>query len=515
MLEKVSVRNGLTAVVVVFAAMLAAAAAVGWMALRTSTESIEALHRTGVRQANALNSATIALLRAEISLARYVNLKEAGRLDEADKSLARARDNTALAHKLYAEFRAAPRAAGKERELAEALDAGFDKYANQGIPQLFAALEKWDLPRFKELTAKPLSPSFTPAAQAFYDHANVQAQDAAAAAQSQFASFRLTASAGLAVALVLIVAARWTMARTLIAPLEQAGAHCARIAQGDLTGRIVPRANPEMGALFGAIAAMQAGLAGTVSTVREVTDSITVGTGQIASGNGDLSSRTEQQASSLQQTTASVSELACTVQKNADSAKQASGLAADASQTARRGGTVVGQVVDSMQKIAANSARIADITSVIDALAFQTNILALNAAVEAARAGEQGRGFAVVASEVRSLAQRSASAAQEIKALIAASGETVADGEQHVQAAGRTMQEIVESIGRVAAIVDRIAAASDEQSTGIGQVNEAVVQIDRFTQQNAALVEQAAAAAGSVSEQAQRLRDSVAVFRLG
>ena len=515
MFSRISLRSGMTALLVVFALALAGAAALGWQAMRAGNRSLQDLHRVGVRQVNAIDNATVALLRAEISVARYVTLKEADRQQEADKSLARARENTELAKRLYAQFRASAQADGTDRALIDALDAGFDKYANQGVPQLFAAAEKWDLPRFKELTSKPLSPSFTPAAQAFFDHANKAGDAAVAAAQSRLAAFQAMCVGGLAVALATIVGARRAMTRLVVGPLEEAGAHCERIARGDLTAAVPPRPTREVAGLFGAIGAMQAGLAGTVGTVREATESITTGTGQIAGGNGDLSARTEQQAASLQQTTASVAELASTVQVNAQSAREASGLAADASQTAQRGGEVVGRAVDTMQRIAANSSRIADITSVIDTIAFQTNILALNAAVEAARAGEQGRGFAVVAGEVRSLAQRSASAAQEIKALIAASGATVQEGEQHVQSAGRTMHEIVEAIGRVAGLVDRIAAASGEQSTGIGQVSEAIAQIDRFTQQNAALVEQAAAAAGSVSGQAQRLRDTVAVFRLG
>jgi methyl-accepting chemotaxis protein len=286
-----------------------------------------------------------------------------------------------------------------------------------------------------------------------------------------------------------------------------------RIADGDLTVEVATRANDNSSLLY-AMKGMTENLERTVRGIKTAGDSIATDSKQIAAGNADLSQRTEEQASSLEETASSMEELASTVKQNADNAKQANALAATASEVAVRGGAVVGEVVQTMSSINQSSKKIADIISVIDGIAFQTNILALNAAVEAARAGEQGRGFAVVASEVRTLAQRSASAAKEIKELISDSVNKVEAGTRQVGDAGRTMEEIVSSVKRVTDIMAEIAAAAHEQSSGIEQVNQAVMQMDQVTQQNAALVEEAAAAAESLREQAQQLGQEVAVFRI-
>ena len=285
------------------------------------------------------------------------------------------------------------------------------------------------------------------------------------------------------------------------------------IADGDLTVEIATRGGDSSSLLF-AMKTMRDKLVGIVSQVRAGTDTITTASGEIAQGNLDLSSRTEEQASSLEETASSMEELTSTVRQNADNARQANTLAGAASDVASKGGAVVGQVVQTMESINASSRKIVDIISVIDGIAFQTNILALNAAVEAARAGEEGRGFAVVAAEVRNLAQRSAGAAKEIKALIGDSVEQVEIGSKLVRDAGLTMDEVVGSVRRVADIMQEITAASSEQSAGIEQVNMAIVQMDQVTQQNAALVEQAAAAAESMQDQATALNQIVSVFRL-
>jgi methyl-accepting chemotaxis protein-1 (serine sensor receptor) len=271
----------------------------------------------------------------------------------------------------------------------------------------------------------------------------------------------------------------------------------------------------EIGQLLAALDAMNRSLAGIVGDVRRGTDTIAAASDQIAAGSQDLSARTEQQATSLEETAASMEELTSAVKHNADNARQANTLAAAASGVAGRGGDVIRAVVGTMGEISASSRRIAEIIGVIDGIAFQTNILALNAAVEAARAGEQGRGFAVVATEVRNLAQRSAAAAREIKHLIDHSVERVEAGGRLVEQAGATMHEIVASVHRVTDIMGEITSASAEQTAGIGQINVAVAQMDQVTQQNAALVEEAAAAAGAMRDEAKRLAASVGVFRTG
>ncbi|MFG6447741.1 methyl-accepting chemotaxis protein [Roseateles sp. BYS180W] len=316
----------------------------------------------------------------------------------------------------------------------------------------------------------------------------------------------LTSLAGLAIAL--------SMVRGVVAPLRILTASAKAIGQGQLNLPIRTQGQDEMAELLRTMEGMRQSLAEVVNTVRQNADGVATASAEIAHGNADLSQRTESQASALEQTAASMEELGSTVQQNADNARQANQLAVNASSVARRGGDEVAEVVSTMQGINDSSRRIADIISTIDGIAFQTNILALNAAVEAARAGEQGRGFAVVASEVRSLAQRSAEAAKEIKTLISASVERVEQGSALVNRTGATMHEVVSAIQRVADIVAEISSASSEQSSGVHQVGEAVTQLDQTTQQNAALVEQSAAAAESLRNQAEQLQQAVRMFQL-
>ena len=318
---------------------------------------------------------------------------------------------------------------------------------------------------------------------------------------------------GIIAILLAAVLATW-LGHNITRPLEVALDLARRVARGDLTARVEARSKDEIGQLVDALKDMNESLVRIVSEVRSGTETIATASAQIAGGNMDLSARTEQQASSLEETASSMEELTTTVQQNADNARQANGLAVSASEVASKGGTVVAQVVDTMGSINESAKKIVDIIGVIDGIAFQTNILALNAAVEAARAGEQGRGFAVVAAEVRNLAQRSAGAAKEIKSLIGDSVEKVESGSRLVDQAGATMQEIVESIRRVADIVAEISAASDEQRAGIEQVNQAIGQMDQVTQQNASLVEEAAAAAEAMQDQSKSLAQVVSVFKV-
>ena len=340
------------------------------------------------------------------------------------------------------------------------------------------------------------------------------AEAAAVDSELAFAQARNILLSAALVALLLAAAAAWSIIGSITRPLNQAVSVTNRVAEGDLTTQIDDHRHDELGQLLGALKRMQDSLVRTVGAVRGNADSVATASAQIAQGNLDLSQRTERQASALQETAASMEQLGSTVKLNADNAQRANALSQDAASIATRGGTVVQQVVERMKGIDESARRIENITGVIDGIAFQTNILALNAAVEAARAGEQGRGFAVVASEVRTLAQRSAEAAREIKGLIASSVEQVQQGTGLVAEAGQTMDEIVNAIQKVSALVGEISTASVEQSTGVSQVGEAMSQMDQSTQQNAALVEESAAAADSLRRQAGELVAAVATFRL-
>ncbi len=320
--------------------------------------------------------------------------------------------------------------------------------------------------------------------------------------------------AAIVVAILLSIGAAFYLVGAINTPLMQAVAVARRVADGDLSLQAPVKSTNEFGQLLAALRDMTASLAGIVKDVRSESEVIATASTQIAAGNMDLSSRTEQQASAIEETAASVEELTSTVRQNAENARQANELAASATQIATRGGTVVTEVVGTMGEINASARKIVDIIGVIDGIAFQTNILALNAAVEAARAGEQGRGFAVVATEVRNLAQRSASAAKEIKELIGDSVSKVDAGTRLVDQAGATMEEIVQSVRRVAGIMGEISVASAEQSSGIEQIHQAISQMDQVTQQNAALVEEAASAATSLQESAAGLADRVSVFKI-
>jgi len=410
-------------------------------------------------------------------------------------------------------------AAPEDQALAATVAARWQAYmqVHRRILALGRAGNRDDAREIGDGAGKSTSDEALVALDALSEHAFKAAEGAAALADRAYRRAEMgTWGLGIA-ALVIGAALALLITRGLLSQLGGEPAHATAVARavagGDLSTPIAVRAG-DTGSLMAALAHMQSSLHEVVSRVRQGSEQVAGASMQIAQGNGDLSSRTEQQASALQQTSSSMEQLGATVRQNADHARQADELANGAGAVASRGGAAVARVVETMRGINDSSRRIADIIGVIDGIAFQTNILALNAAVEAARAGEQGRGFAVVASEVRSLAQRSADAAREIKSLIAASVERVEQGTVQVDDAGATMNEVVAAIGRVTAIVREISEASREQSQGVTQVGAAVADMDRTTQQNAALVEQSAAAAESLQEQARQLVDVVASFRL-
>jgi len=408
-------------------------------------------------------------------------------------------------------------ASAEEKELA---DAWYAKSGGLGIASVRSAVadirgDHWD--DAEQVLIKTINPTYRVGTAASSDLSAFlvkrgQANDASVEAES--ARLRWLLAGAVLASFVLAAVAMRALVRGITEPLQQAIAIARRVAAGDLGSRIEVAYGNELGDLLRSLKLMNESLVTIVGSVRDSSDSIAIGAGQIATGNADLSHRTEQQAGSLQQTASSMEELTATVRANAEAALAADKLAKSASDVAARGGAAVMTAVSTMDEINASSKKIADIIGVIDGIAFQTNILALNAAVEAARAGEHGRGFAVVAGEVRSLAQRSAQAAREIKTLIAASVERVEIGSRQVDDAGRTMEDIVGQVRRVSDLIAEISAATNEQSGGLGQVGEAVSQLDRVTQQNAALVEQSAAAAESLKQQAARLVGAVAAFKV-
>ncbi|WP_086966919.1 methyl-accepting chemotaxis protein [Caballeronia glebae] len=433
---------------------------------------------------------------------------------EVASTVERARMMRERADGYWKEYMALPQAPG-ERRLA---DAAQDKrLALQGIVDKGVAAVMANDHDGIIANAKAMQVTYNELANAndaLRKHLTEASHKSYEETQNRFQWFRALSLGAIALGLAAAVFAWVSLRRAIARPLEAALGHFEAIAAGDLRREVAVTSRDEMGQLLEGLAKMRASLLTTVRTVRSGSESIASATQQIAAGNTDLSSRTEEQASALQETASSMEELTGTVRQNADNARQASALAANASAIAGKGSAVVTQVVDTMREIDGSSSKIADIISIIEGIAFQTNILALNAAVEAARAGEEGRGFAVVAGEVRSLAQRSSAAAKEIKELIDTSVARVRTGTTLVDEAGRTMNEIIGAVQRVTDIMGEIAAASEEQSSGIEQVSRAVTQMDEVTQQNAALVEEAAAAAQSLEDQAARLRQAVAVFQV-
>ncbi|MEX3944033.1 methyl-accepting chemotaxis protein [Paraburkholderia sp. BR10937] len=517
MLQRWSIRTTLTGVGVILVALTVLVGTLGLVALGRASDAFTEIVRGDLVAMHALNDASAYLLRTRVAIDRASALTAAGQADDAKKVIDRAQELLGKSNEAWQAFQTAPKS-GLDAATLDALAAKRATLMQDGVQPEFAALRANDQPAYHAIADTKISPMFVdydnvagPLAQALEDSA--QAREVGA--HDKIAVMRIAIGAAIAVALVLVVVIRFAMRGLIVQPLEDAVTCFERIAHGDLTQPVTVYSDNEIGRLFGGIKRMQESLVTLVSAVHTGASSIDVGAREIAMGNTDLSQRTEQQAASLQETASSMEQLTGTVRQNAENARQASQLAVNASDIATRGGEVVGEVVNTMQGIAASSAKVVDIISVIEGIAFQTNILALNAAVEAARAGEQGRGFAVVAGEVRSLAQRSASAAKEIKELINDSAEKVQSGSQLVGRAGTTMEEILQAVRRVTDIMGEISAASEEQSGGIEQVNRAVTQMDTVTQQNAALVEQAAAAAASLEEQTRQLQNVLGTWTTG
>jgi methyl-accepting chemotaxis protein-1 (serine sensor receptor) len=514
MFSNMKIRTCIIAVLALYMVAMLVSNTVSWLGLQSSNQKLDDVNNLYSDQVTVVYDMTTELLRArQVLVNSYIQL-QGGLVVDAVRNAERATEFLAQSNKSFQAFQKAPRLDGTQ-DMAAAIITAYKQYSALVDSQLNAVRGKSSEDFLKTSDqSRVANDALKKSTDAFLSYVDKITDVMVAKGHGDFELAQRVTILMVAIALVLTIGCWLFISRMLLRPLRDANDHFDKIAAGDLAHRVEVRSNNEIGLLYSGLKRMQESLTRTVSTVRRGVDEINVGSREISAGNTDLSSRTEQQAASLEETAASMEQLASTVKQNADNARQANQLAASASDVAERGGSAVAEVVSTMQGISASSRKISEIVSVIDGIAFQTNILALNAAVEAARAGEQGKGFAVVAGEVRSLAQRSAQAAKEIKGLIEDSVTKVGAGSQQVERAGSTMQEIVASVKRVTDIMGEISAASDEQSSGIDQVNRAVSQMDEVTQQNAALVEEAAAAAGSLEEQAQRLAEAVSVFKI-
>ncbi|WP_447981025.1 methyl-accepting chemotaxis protein [Achromobacter kerstersii] len=515
MLKNLKIRTGLLAVLTLFVVALAGATSMGWLFAKAADEAVDDLNRVSTEQTRPLYETQVLLLRTRITLvAAYLDV-QAGRGAQAQASVDQAAKFLNDARQRYGVYQRVPKLSEAGRKLAGDLDGTFNAYV-RSIDSLGEALQKQSAEQYVTAVAdaRAADARFEERVTAFLNHTEQRAVEINTASDRRYDQAEISTIIMLALALILAIGCWRFISRQVLSPLKDAAVHFDRIASGDLTQRVAVGADNEIGVLFAALKRMQDSLTRTVAEVRRSVNEINTGAAEISSGNTNLSSRTEEQAASLEETAASMEELATAVKQNTEHAHQANALAAESRGVAMRGGDAVHQVVETMARISDSSRRIAEIVSVIDGIAFQTNILALNAAVEAARAGEQGKGFAVVAGEVRSLAQRSAQAAREVKDLIEQSTSNVDSGAEQVRQAGETMHEIVSSVQRVTQIMAEITEASTEQSIGIDQINRAVTQMDDVTQQNAALVEEAAAAASSLEDQAKRLAATAAFFKV-
>ncbi|WOX41153.1 methyl-accepting chemotaxis protein [Serratia marcescens] len=517
MLNRMKVVTSLLLVLVLFGALQLISGGLFFSSLKSDKENFTVLQTIRQQQLQ-LSESRVDLLQARNSLNRagiryMMDTNKIGSGATIDELLAKAKEELGEAERHYAAYEKIPQDPRQDPQSAERLKQQYDVLYG-ALSELIQLLDEGKINAFFDQPTQSYQDNFEQSYNGYLEQNGKLYQIAVDGSNSSYNSAIWTLIVVLVVVLAVIVLVWTGIHHILVRPLNRMIDHIKQIAAGDLTQQIVVNSRNEMGVLAASLKHMQSELIETVSGVRQGADAIYSGASEIAAGNNDLSSRTEQQAASLEETAASMEQLTATVKQNAENARQASQLALSASETAQKGGKVVANVVQTMHDIAGSSQKIADITGVIDGIAFQTNILALNAAVEAARAGEQGRGFAVVAGEVRNLAQRSAQAAKEIKGLIEDSVSRVDMGSVLVESAGETMGDIVNAVTRVTDIMGEIASASDEQSRGIDQVGQAVAEMDRVTQQNASLVEESASAAAALEEQASMLTQSVAVFRL-
>jgi methyl-accepting chemotaxis protein-1 (serine sensor receptor) len=513
MLRNLSIRAKLWLTMVVLSALLVAGGVLGMVGLRSANQALADAYTTEITAVQTISMSVIHMEHARAILDKAMispDLAVAPAVVTRTKLFLKDADTT------WQSYQALP-AQPDEKPLAAAVVAKRDLFIANGFEKLFAAIAAGDRDTMNDIALTKMAglmEQYVNASVALLDFKKHFAQEQFAASQVRYQQILAIATAGIVAGVLCAIVCGYFLQRSIAQPIGIAMQHFKAIAEGDLSSTIASHANDEMGQLLDGLADMQHHLSDTVDTVRSSSESIASAAREIAVGNQDLSVRTEAQAASLERTAANMDSLTATVKQNAGNVQHARGLTDNAAVIAGRGSAVVSEVVATMQRIKDSSAKIEEIIAVIDGIAFQTNILALNAAVEAARAGEQGRGFAVVASEVRALAQRSAAAAKEIKGLIGGSVASVNDGAALVTHAGVTMSEISQAVKRVAEVMEQVAGASAEQSEGIEQVNRAVAQMDDVTQQNAALVEQAAAAAASLQEQAARMENVAARFRL-